>query len=354
MRCLAAGTVAALCASGCVNASFTKTSDGYVVHAVDTVPEVFVDKLPEQPYDSVGIIEVHAPQAANLSEVLRAAADKGQQVGCDVVVDRSIHRVDGADLRRWTVVVAAAAPPLPEDEALRRRVSPELGMIGSSPSFHTTPNTVIYNNYTSPSVPMNKREFVCGVFRIADAAATRARPPVATPRTALSPAVQTAAPTGAGGFSFHQSAEDIRHACEQASHAYGQAAASGQDTCDGLASGIGAPARAAFSYCEGKLCAVALTTDLVAGASLGPALVRWRVALTERYGNPTATRSDVPSNCSTDVTPCLIDGTGHISFEWRWPTGEGILVSHEVDAGGRPHIRFAYTVSNVKAGAPGL
>jgi hypothetical protein len=349
MRFSIAGAIAALLASGCVNASFTKTSDDYVVHEVDTLPEVFIDKLPEQAYDPVGIIEIHAPQAASLGEVMRAAAEKGQEVGCDVVVDRSIHRVDGARLRRWTVIVAVDVPASPTGEP-RRPVSPYLGMIGGDPLRHTFGSTVIYNNYSSPSVPMDKREFVCGIFRPAGAAAAAARPSATAPRAQSTLA---GAPTGAGGFEFHASAEDVRRACEQAAHTYAQATG-GPDTCDGLPSGIGAPAHAALTYCEGKLCVVSLSTDLVGGASLGPALMRWRVALTERYGNPTTTRSDVPSSCSTDVTPCLMDGTGHISFEWRWPSGEGIALSHEVDAGGRPHVRLTYSVSGVKTSAPGL
>ena len=137
-------------------------------------------------YDPVGIIEVHAPQAASLGEVMRAAARQGQEVGCDVVVDRSIHRVDGATLRRWTVSVAVDVPALPEAETPLQPVSPYLGMIASDPSLHTFASTVVYNNYNSPSVPMDKREFVCGVFRPAGAAAAAARP-VAGRRVRASP-----------------------------------------------------------------------------------------------------------------------------------------------------------------------
>ena len=155
MRRFGAGVLAVVL-SGCVNATFTKTVPTFAAHPVALRPEVFVDRLPPRPYDSVGIIEVVAPQSASLSEILRAAATKGQKVGCDVVVDRAIHRIAGADLPRWTIEISDA-PPLES----RANVSPYLGVINGPLVTPTSQPTTVYQQ----SSPPDKREFICGIYR---------------------------------------------------------------------------------------------------------------------------------------------------------------------------------------------
>lgn len=80
---------AAVIFSGCIRSSFTQT-DGQFAPAVSNVmPSFYLDRLPPQSYRSVGIIEVIASAGTDLSAVMRAAIEKGQELGCQVVVDRS-------------------------------------------------------------------------------------------------------------------------------------------------------------------------------------------------------------------------------------------------------------------------
>jgi hypothetical protein len=144
--------------NGCVSATFTQTSQSYVVHRLEAPPEVFVDRLPQSAFDSVGIIEVQAPASADLSMILDAAKSKGQDVGCDVVVDRAIYRVGGANLRRWTVALAADADSAPPPSARRHSGDPYLGY-AYVPAPQPAP--IVY----APAPPPERREFICGIYR---------------------------------------------------------------------------------------------------------------------------------------------------------------------------------------------
>jgi hypothetical protein len=80
---------------------------------------VFLDRLPQQPYRPVGIVEVTGSN--DLGEIVRTASEQGRLVGCDVLVDRAIHRVSAApaasaDLTLVTyqaqpVIVGPSPPP---------------------------------------------------------------------------------------------------------------------------------------------------------------------------------------------------------------------------------------------------
>lgn len=154
---------------GCVNANFTQTNGQYVVHEAASRPPVFVDRRPDRPYDSVGIIEVIAPAMASLGEVIYAASDKGREVGCDVVVERSLHQV-AIETRRWRVDLFEAAP-LRSLAAARRQQAPPSPWLAAGPSYQP-----VYMN----TPPPKSREFVCGVYRDLPGA-------VATPESRIKP-----------------------------------------------------------------------------------------------------------------------------------------------------------------------
>lgn len=144
--------------TACIRTEFTSTLTTY-----EGSPEVFIDRRPTRPYMSVGIIEVVAPQTANLQDIIRAAAIKGRQSRCDLVVDRAIHHAGSSAAPRWTASTDDLAP-------LRRRTSaPDVADAfpaaphGASPwlAFGSVPS------YQPPIVvsPPNHREFICGVYR---------------------------------------------------------------------------------------------------------------------------------------------------------------------------------------------
>jgi hypothetical protein len=161
-------------------------------------------------------------------------------------------------------------------------------------------------------------------------------------------------PTGAGGFTFRADEDDVRAACANSGHVYASTAPA-HATCDGLPAGIGAAARADLTFCSGQLCVVALHAELAPTANLARAVARWRAALGERYGEPTSTTANIPSQCNDDVTPCLVDRSATMRFEWCWPSHEHIALSPQVDDAGKPWVSLSY--SNAETGpvsAPGL
>ncbi|MGD0524212.1 MAG: hypothetical protein ABSE49_03655 [Polyangiaceae bacterium] len=161
-------------------------------------------------------------------------------------------------------------------------------------------------------------------------------------------------PTGAGGFTFGATEDETRRACEQAGHTFAHAP-DGSGTCDGEAADIGARAHATIGFCEGRVCGVTLQIDLAAGENPARALVRWKAALVAKYGGPSATRADIPSDCEADVTTCLADKSGAIRFYWQWPSRVRIALWPQVDDAQRGSVRIAYIGPRPAAAkAPGL
>jgi hypothetical protein len=150
-------------AGGCVRVTFTQTRSAYKPHPAATQPEVFVDRLPGQPYDSVGIIQVIGGQS--LSHVLEAASSKGQEVGCDVVVDRTIYPVPvGMNAPRWTTILSVASSD--EVEPARRRDVEYLAVGAPSVQSNTQQQQNVMNGSTHASQePASEHEFICGIYR---------------------------------------------------------------------------------------------------------------------------------------------------------------------------------------------
>ena len=113
----------------CAHADFVSTDTRYQGRP-RTQPWVFVDRLPPYPYISIGIIEVIAPAGTSLSEIFELARQKGSDVGCDVVVDRGIHRITSANPACRSGACAAGhradavRPAGATNDGLRARVRP--------------------------------------------------------------------------------------------------------------------------------------------------------------------------------------------------------------------------------------
>ena len=127
-------TIAGTALAGCVRTSFTQTDFGFALHPAAQRPNVFLDRLPERPYRSVGIIEVISPAGFTLNQILGEVIEQGQNVGCDVIVDRSIYRVSQVDEALPRFVFAQYIPP---------------------PTPAPAP---VY------SPPPDRHEFICGVY----------------------------------------------------------------------------------------------------------------------------------------------------------------------------------------------
>ena len=99
--------------SACMRTSFVRTEPAFSRPARGAPPPVFLDRLPPRPYHSVGIIQVTSPAGSDLSRVIDAAADEGKTNGCDLVVDRAIHKVGSLDAPLVHADYQAQAAPPP-------------------------------------------------------------------------------------------------------------------------------------------------------------------------------------------------------------------------------------------------
>lgn len=168
-------------------------------------------------------------------------------------------------------------------------------------------------------------------------------PPPAAPKAKLLPDP----PTGAAGFLLGASEDDVRRACEQAHNEYTPADGESRASCSGLAAQLGAPGRAHLVYCgagpERTLCELDVQIAVAPAESLTQSLTQWRDTLVERYGRPSE-HADMPDACLDHVTPCLLDGTGRVSFDWQWRSREQITLFPQVDDARRASIVVRYSV----------
>ena len=139
--------------SGCWSTNFTRTDRAFVPHRGSHPPDLYLDRRPLRPYHSVGIIEVKGPASDfDLDEVVDHAVARATKLGCQLLVDRTMHL--GAAQR---VLYAGAWVP-------------------------TTSNQTTVNNYNA-SQP-GRREFICGVYDDDGVA----RPPAVAPVPPPAPA----------------------------------------------------------------------------------------------------------------------------------------------------------------------
>lgn len=159
-------------------------------------------------------------------------------------------------------------------------------------------------------------------------------------------------PSGAGGFAFGATEDETRGVCQQAGHVY---APGDPASCDGVVAAVGAPARAALRYCAGKLCSVSLQVELPQNEDVAHGLARWRDTLASKYGGPSASQTDIPDQCLADVTPCLLDRTGTIRFDWHWRSHQSIALLPRVHDAQRRSVELDYAAGETTPGpTPGL
>ncbi len=122
--------------AGCITSTFVVT-DPRANARPPTRPTMFIDRLPEIPFYSIGIIEVRAPAGTELGKVLDEAVRKGGEVGCDMVIDRVIYRISYG---------------IPKARALL-----------AQSTFYPPPTVTQPAPVYIPEAPPDRREFVCGV-----------------------------------------------------------------------------------------------------------------------------------------------------------------------------------------------
>jgi hypothetical protein len=73
-------------------------------------------------------------------------------------------------------------------------------------------------------------------------------------------------------------------------------------------------------------------------------------------GGPTSSHDDIPAHCDGNVSPCLLDETGRVTFDWQWPSRQRITLSTTVGDSQKPLVTIAYDVAAEKASSktPGL
>ena len=145
---------------GCVPqipTNFLPTEASFAMSPSGRPPEVYMDRRPSASYRAVGIIEVIGGD--NVTAVVYAAMKKGQEVGCDLVLDRALHVVShGPSMSRWTAIVEEEerGPRGTIDHPARVAAG---ALLGDSFPTYTPPVIMPF-----PVAPQPHREFICGVY----------------------------------------------------------------------------------------------------------------------------------------------------------------------------------------------
>jgi hypothetical protein len=94
----------ALALGGCCHSeSFKATEKGFAPSARGGDPVVFLDRLPREPYRTVGVIRVARPNSTPLGEFIDAARTHATMVGCDVVIDAFLVGATGSYCKKTPV-----------------------------------------------------------------------------------------------------------------------------------------------------------------------------------------------------------------------------------------------------------
>lgn len=94
--------------------TFVQTDSSFHRDDLDGEVQVFIDRLPDLPYRSVGVIEV---RRHDLQAAVDAAVAKAREVGCDFVIDRRIYEPPQAALAMPRWALASSEPePLPVEQ----------------------------------------------------------------------------------------------------------------------------------------------------------------------------------------------------------------------------------------------
>ena len=117
-------------------ASFQATQPGYQPRAKTGDVDVFAYAPPNVPYTEVGVLTA---KGGSRAELLQRATEKAREVGCDIIVARSVDFTTGSEPR--------GAP-----------VGPPSALIGQPPS------TTIGGDEQRGGGGSGQVEFVCGVY----------------------------------------------------------------------------------------------------------------------------------------------------------------------------------------------
>lgn len=151
---IAAAVVLSATGCGYSRTAFVQTDSNVPLAARDTLPEVFLDKKPAQPYRSAGIIEVQSQ--GDLATIVDRAQRRGAELGCDIVIDRRLGLSEAPSPGRAAADV--------EDGPLRVRAeAPATGPL-ASPTLLAQAPPVVQPIYTVQTPPMERREFICGIY----------------------------------------------------------------------------------------------------------------------------------------------------------------------------------------------
>ncbi|HET9953477.1 MAG TPA: hypothetical protein VFQ61_03175 [Polyangiaceae bacterium] len=128
------------------------------------------------------------------------------------------------------------------------------------------------------------------------------------------------APTGAAGFAFGETQEEVAHHCEAA----GQTWRSDTRACSGPAAPLGIPANVAVEFCEGRVCSIAL--EHFPHANWSRASVSLKANLESKYGAAQRSDGSVPAQCRSEraFTRCLQSRRVSLRYVWQWAGGESI------------------------------
>jgi hypothetical protein len=159
--------------------------------------------------------------------------------------------------------------------------------------------------------------------------------------------VTAAFPEDFAGFTFGSTAAVAEHTCTDTGQTWEEQ--EGSFVCGAPVKPLEFASPVLLRFCDDKLCAV----DVVARPPKDDgALAQYKeiqVKLEHQYGPPSSKTSRIPSECSVDVAPCILDGTAAMKTKWVWSTGRtislkmgklkgsvGILLQHELSPKGTP------------------
>jgi hypothetical protein len=288
---------------GCAQSEFVRTDSGFTPAAATKRPPVYVDRVPPIPYRSVGIIQVKASSQNSLPLILREAGDKGQELGCEFVLDRVLFEVN------------KGAPQ-------------------GSP--YGTPYAPAY------VAPPQIREFICGMID------RTPRPPVA-PAMVTVPVPATAGqpggppqrpdfPATVAGFTFGQAFAAAAAACKNSGLAWSMSVAdsSGQQArCSGTPVSMRWRAETVLYFQSAGLDRIVLKlwNDKSPGAPTYPSV---EADLTQAYGAGASRPMPVPAECEDEMEACYKDGRAARSAVWTWDRGYVRLLSGAFEKGDGP------------------
>ncbi|MFZ5897083.1 MAG: hypothetical protein ACOY0T_38855 [Myxococcota bacterium] len=156
------------------------------------------------------------------------------------------------------------------------------------------------------------------------------------------------APTGAAGFHFGETPEDLARRCEAAGQAWrngssgvtnnGNVTNTGsiatvdnrasvgntKSGCSGPAAALGIAASVDIGFCDGRACSI--TLEHVPRANWSRSSVSLKASLEAKYGPVQESSGSVPEECRSEqaLKRCLESRHLALRYIWRWATGESI------------------------------